>query len=158
MFVIGIFAFKPAVDINTGDVKDLLVSITESSFHVGIIFFFLIVLFTLSGLFLLMAVGYCAYGCCCKPNVDYKKVSIFKEVKTNSTKKKRKKKLRLLKVLKYGVLMFGLIIVHIFFKYPLKYYEFELGVLIHKIRFQAGILSIIFTESQPRQSFIIKDI
>lgn len=95
MFVIGIFAFKPAVDINTGDVKDLLVSITESSFHVGIIFFFLIVLFTLSGLFLLMAVGYCAYGCCCKPNVDYKKVSIFKEVKTNSTKKKTKKKIKI---------------------------------------------------------------
>lgn len=73
MFVIGIMAFKPAVDINTGDVRDLLVSITASSFHLGIIFFFLIVLFTLSGLFLLMAVGYCTYGCCCKDEIDYKR-------------------------------------------------------------------------------------
>lgn len=125
MLVIGIFAFIPAVDINTGDVRDLLVSVTESSFHVGIIFIFLVVLCILSGLFLLMAVGHCAYGCCCKPKVDYKRVSIFEEVKTNSTKKKKRKKdLRLLKVLKYGVLMLGLIIVHIFFKYPLKYHEF----------------------------------
>lgn len=72
MFVIGIMAFKPAVDINTGDVRDLLVSITTSSFHVGIIFVFLIVFFTLSGLFLLMAVGYCTYGCCCKSGIDYR--------------------------------------------------------------------------------------
>lgn len=70
MFVIGVMAFKPAVDINTGDVRDLLVSITTSSFHVGIIFFFLIILFTLSGLALLMAVGYCACGCCCKSVVN----------------------------------------------------------------------------------------
>lgn len=95
MLVIGIFAFIPAVDINTGDVKDLLVSVTESSFHVGIIFIFLVVLCILSGLFLLMAVGHCAYGCCCKPKVDYKRVSIFEEVKTNSTKKKTKKRFKI---------------------------------------------------------------
>lgn len=87
MFILGIMAFKPAVDINTGDVRDLLVSITASSFHLGIIFFFLIVLFTLSGLFLLMAVGYCTYGCCCKDEIDYKRVSIFGVVKSNSHKK-----------------------------------------------------------------------
>lgn len=77
MLVIGIFAFIPAVDINTGDVRDLLVSVTESSFHVGIIFIFLVVLCILSGLFLLMAVGHCAYGCCCKPKVDYKRYGVI---------------------------------------------------------------------------------
>lgn len=93
MFVIGVMAFKPAVDINTGDVRDLLVSITTSSFHVGIIFFFLIVLFTLSGLALLMAVGYCACGCCCKSVVNpYNRVSIFGIVRINSHTQKKTKK------------------------------------------------------------------
>lgn len=160
MFVIGIMAFKPAVDINTGDVRDLLVSITTSSFHVGIIFVFLIVFFTLSGLSLLMAVGYCTYGCCCKSGIDYKIVSIFGVVKTNSHKKQQQQqiKIKILKVLEYGVLIFELAIVHIFFKYPLKYYEFEWDVLIYKIRLQTGILSINFTESHPLHFFIIKDI
>lgn len=115
MFVLGILAFKPAVDINTVDVRDLLDSITASSFHVGIIFVFLIVLFTLSGLFLLMAVGYFAYGCCCKCKIGYKRVSIFGIVKTNSHKtpqKQQQMKIKLLTVLEYGVFMFELAIVH----------------------------------------------
>lgn len=72
MFGFGISAFKHAVDVNTSDIKDLLVSITALSFHVGSMILSLVVLFTLSGLFLLTAVGYCAYGCCCKCEVDYK--------------------------------------------------------------------------------------
>lgn len=89
MFVIGIFVFIFVVDINMGDVKDFFVLVIELFFYVGIIFIFFVVLCILFGLFFLMVVGYCVYGCCCKFKVDYKRVSIFEEVKINSIKKKK---------------------------------------------------------------------
>lgn len=76
IFIMGVSAIRSAANVNTDEVKPLLVSISGSSFHIGNMVFGIIFGSLAMGFCLMMTVGFLVCGSLCKMEKMLKKVSI----------------------------------------------------------------------------------